>query len=120
MPELVCVAFMQFISYLLVDPYTGSSEKIPAKLSDTCSVRADGLCIGCLSHWAERGQENLNMQEFFARPCRVPFQVLTSVMYFQIRMPDRAEMRASADVLFGRYGIPNCPIGVDGTPIRCV
>ena len=26
---------------------TGLSKKIPAKFSDTCSVRADGLCIGC-------------------------------------------------------------------------
>ena len=26
---------------------TGSSKKNPAKFSDTCSVRADGLCIGC-------------------------------------------------------------------------
>ena len=25
---------------------TGLSKKIPAKFSDTCSVRADGLCIG--------------------------------------------------------------------------
>ena len=26
---------------------TGSSKKVPPKFSDTCSVRADGLCIGC-------------------------------------------------------------------------
>ena len=44
---------------------TGSSKKNPAKFSDTCSVRADGLCIGCLGQWAERGRENSNMQEFF-------------------------------------------------------
>ena len=29
------------------------------------SVRADGLCIGCLGQWAEGGRENSNMQEFF-------------------------------------------------------
>ena len=44
---------------------TGSSKKIPAKFSDTCSVRADGLCIGCLGQWAERWRDNSNMQEFF-------------------------------------------------------
>ena len=40
-------------------------QKNPAKLGDTCSVRADRLCIGCLGYWAERGRENSNMQEFF-------------------------------------------------------
>ena len=44
---------------------TGSSKKIPAKFGDTCSVRADGLCNGCLGQWAERGREYSNMQEFF-------------------------------------------------------
>ena len=44
---------------------TGSSKKIPAKFSDTCSVRAAGLCIGCLHQWAERWRDNSNMQEFF-------------------------------------------------------
>ena len=44
---------------------TGSSKKNPAKFGDTCSVRADGLCIGCLGQWAERGRGNSNMQEFF-------------------------------------------------------
>ena len=28
--------------------YEGSSKKVPAKFGDTCSVKADGLCIGCL------------------------------------------------------------------------
>ena len=45
--------------------YTGSSKKNPAKFGDSCSVRADGLCIGCLGQWAERGREDSNMQEFF-------------------------------------------------------
>ena len=27
--------------------HIGSSKKVPAKFSDTCSVRAGGLCIGC-------------------------------------------------------------------------
>ena len=44
---------------------TGSSKIIPAKFSDTCSIRADGLCIGCLGQWAERGRENSNLQEIF-------------------------------------------------------
>ena len=45
--------------------FTGSSEKNLAKFSDTCSVWADGLCIGCLCYWAERGRENSNLNEFF-------------------------------------------------------
>ena len=40
-------------------------QKNPAKFGDTCSVRADGLCIGCLGQWAETGRDNSNMQEFF-------------------------------------------------------
>ena len=40
-------------------------QKNLAKFSDTCSVRADGLCIGCLGHWAERGREDSNVHEFF-------------------------------------------------------
>ena len=44
---------------------TGLSKKIPAKFGDTCSVRADWLCIGCLGQWAERGREDSNMHEFF-------------------------------------------------------
>ena len=44
---------------------TGSCKKNPAKFGDTSSVRADGLCIGCLGQWAERGREDSNMQEFF-------------------------------------------------------
>ena len=44
---------------------TGLSKKNLAKFGDTCYVRADGLCIGCLSQWAERGWEDSNMQEFF-------------------------------------------------------
>ena len=45
--------------------YTGLSKKVPAKFSDSCSVRADGLCIGYLGQWAERGRKNSNMQEIF-------------------------------------------------------
>merc|ERR1712117_597546 len=45
-----------------------AKKKNPAKFGDTCSVRADGLCIGCLGQWAERGRENSNMQEFFRTP----------------------------------------------------
>ncbi len=35
-----------------------------------------------------------------------------------IAMPTTAEMRQSADDLQGRFKIPNCPLGVDGTHIR--
>ena len=51
---------------------TGSSKKIPAKFGDTCSVRADGLCNGCLGQWAERGREYSNMQEFFSTTLYTP------------------------------------------------
>ena len=54
-----------FFIYILALLQTGLSKKIPAKFSDSCSVRADGLCIGCLGQWAERGREDSNMQEFF-------------------------------------------------------
>ena len=40
-------------------------QKNLAKFSDTYSVRADGLCIGCPGQWAEGGREHSNMQEFF-------------------------------------------------------
>ena len=49
----------------IIDRFTGVEQTIPAKFSDTCSIRADGQCIGCLGQWAERGRENSNMQEFF-------------------------------------------------------
>ena len=32
--------------------------KNPAKVGDPCSVRAEGLSIGCLGHWAERVRED--------------------------------------------------------------
>ena len=41
-----------------VEEVQGRAKKNPAKFGDTCSVRADGLCIGCLGQWAERGREN--------------------------------------------------------------
>ena len=44
---------------------TGLCEKVPAKFGEESSVKADGLCIGCLSQWAEVGRENSNMPEFF-------------------------------------------------------
>ena len=45
--------------------HTGLSKKIPDKFGDTCSVRADWLCIGYLGQGAERGRDNSNTQEFF-------------------------------------------------------
>ena len=44
---------------------TGSSKKNLAKFSDTCSVRADGLCIGSPRLVGGKKVGNLNMQEFF-------------------------------------------------------
>ena len=38
-------------------PIQGRAKKNLAKFSDTCSIRADRLCIGCLGQWAETGQE---------------------------------------------------------------
>ena len=43
-------------------------QKNPAKFVDTCSVRADRLCIGCLGQQAERGWEIQTCRNFFARP----------------------------------------------------
>ena len=53
---------------------TGSCEKVPAKFGEESSVKADGLCIGCLSQWAEVGRENSNMQEFFCTTLYIPNQ----------------------------------------------
>ena len=44
---------------------TWSSKKNPAKFSDTCSVRADRLCIGSPRLVGGRKAVNSNMQEFF-------------------------------------------------------
>merc|ERR1712117_876655 len=40
-------------------------QKVPAKFSDTCSVRADGLCIGCPKLVGSSKAGNSNMQELF-------------------------------------------------------
>ena len=45
---------------------TGLCEKVPPKFGEESSVKAQRLCIGCLSQWAEVGRENSNMQEFFS------------------------------------------------------
>ena len=51
-------------------PITVLSKNVPAMFGDTCSVKADGLSIGCLGLWAEKDGKNSDMQEFFfARPC---------------------------------------------------
>ena len=64
---LICrelqATLVQFSSMLCI--FTGLCEKVPSKFSEESSVKADGLCIGCLSQWAEVGRENSNMQEFF-------------------------------------------------------
>ena len=43
-------------------PSTGFMEKVPAKFSDTCSVRADGLCIG---GYLEVGLMENGLKSFF-------------------------------------------------------
>ena len=43
---------------------TGFSKKVPAKFSDTCSARADGLCIGIPALVGGRKAGNSNLQEF--------------------------------------------------------
>ena len=45
--------------------YRVMEKKVPSQFSFASSVRADGLCIGCPSQWAEVRRENSNMQEFF-------------------------------------------------------
>ena len=34
-----------------------------------------------------------------------------------IKLPNQAEMRESADRLFDRFGVPDMPLGIDGTHI---
>ena len=43
----------------------GRAKKNLAKFSDTCFVRADGLCIGSLRLVGGRKAGNSSMQEFF-------------------------------------------------------
>ena len=45
--------------------YRVEQKKNLAKFSDTCSVRADGLCIGSPRLVGGKKAGNLNMQEFF-------------------------------------------------------
>ena len=44
---------------------TGLYEKVHVKFGEESSVKVDGLCIGCISQWAEVERENSNMLEFF-------------------------------------------------------
>ena len=48
---------------------TGSSKKSLAKFSDTCSIRANGLCIGSPRLVGRRKAGNSNIQGFFAPLC---------------------------------------------------
>ena len=61
--------FLNFSLEALTQNYRIKQKKSLAKFSDICSVRADGLCIGYLGQWTERGRQNLNVHDFFARPC---------------------------------------------------
>ena len=61
-PSEVVTYFYHWLHVIVVMIYR-VEKKIPAKFVDTCSIRADGLCIGCLGQCAERGRDNLNMQE---------------------------------------------------------
>ena len=47
-------------------PIQGRAKKVPAKFSDTGSVRADGLCNASPSLVGGRKMGNSNMQEFFS------------------------------------------------------
>ena len=47
------------------DLVKGRAKKNLAKFSDTCSVRADGLCIGSPRLVGGRKAGNSNLQEFF-------------------------------------------------------
>ena len=48
---------------------------------DMRSITADGLCIGWLGQWEDRGQENSNMQEFF---CMTLYISDTALIYLHI------------------------------------
>ena len=51
-------------------PCMGSNKKVPAKVSDTCFVRAGGLSTGCPKLVDFRMAENLNLTNFFAPLCK--------------------------------------------------
>ena len=42
---------------------------------------------------------------------------IASRSHHLIKLPDRAEMRRGADRLFDRFGLPDMPLGVDGTHV---
>ena len=80
---------------------TGSSKKNLAKFSDTCSVWADGLCIGSPSSVGGRKAVNSNMQEFFCTTLYCPLSLTTC---------------ASADLRYDSYEV-NLNLNLDLRPL---
>ena len=68
----------------MVSLYRVEQKKNLAKFSDTCSVRADGLCIGSPRLVGGKNAGNLNLQEFFCTTLyghmSKSFSVLTSII----------------------------------------
>ena len=63
---------------LFSSTYTGSRKKNPAKFSDTCSVRADGLCNGCPQLVGSSKAGNSNMQELFCSTLYFPTSIMST------------------------------------------
>ena len=72
--------------------YTGWIKINLAKFSDTCSVRADGLCIG--SHRSSGGRKvgTSNMQEFFCTSLYINRLFLNHARSYSV-LPDEDETR---------------------------
>ena len=65
LPEKSGVSKLKWTAGHHVNKVQGLAKKNLAKFSDTCSVRADGLCIGSPRLVGGRKAGNSNMQEFF-------------------------------------------------------
>ena len=65
-PEEVCDIYGEIIAMIrnMIEHHKETFDNL-AKFSDTCSVRADGLCIGSPRLVGGRKVGNSNMQEFF-------------------------------------------------------
>ena len=89
-------------------------KKVPAKFGEESSVKADGLCIGCLSQWAEVGRENSNMQGFLHDPVihaylisTVPWSEMFDVAAFWDKQSAPGYMASESASLEGKSAIVN-------------
>ena len=90
-PSLKSFKFGEFLQTLV--SIQGQAKKHLPKFSDTCSVRADGLCTGCLGQWAERGRENSNMQEFFCTTLYIAYLPTVNDTQAPLPLPNNIDGR---------------------------